>query len=256
MNTLLLPPVVHMPPLDPRFSRFTPRVGLKQDPFMGLPALAYQDQLALAHARRLERERATATGITGTFCEAFFTNRGDFTAHGNATAETSLIAGLNQQPVIPPSYFLGAGSAGRGFSVLARGILGTTSTPTIIFQLRLGATAGATFLSGTSIGVTAAITTQSGVSNKWWELRFDVICTVQGIGTGNATISGAGAVTSPGGFASPFIYALNPTTPDTATWTSTFDAAVTQYLNLSATWSAASASNTITCKQLIVTAFG
>lgn len=247
---------VLMPPVATAFRDLTPRVRLKENPLAGLPAWRQYDELTLAHAKRLYRQRDEMTGITGAYTEAFFTNRADFTTLASFTAEASLLAGSNQQPIIPPSYFLGAGAAGRGVSVLARGVLSTTSTPTFTFQVRLGATAGPTFLSGTSVGVSAAITSASGVSNKWWELRLDLICTVQGIGTGNATLSGAGHVSSPGGFASPFVYALTPTTPDTATWTATFDAALTQYLNLSVACSASSASNNITCKQLVVSAFG
>lgn len=211
------------------------------------------DELAIEHALRHERNRAEGTGITNTYVEAFFTNTGDFTAHNTSAAEVSLLGG-NKQPIIPATHFFAA--AGRGVRILARGTLGTTSTPTITFQIRFGATAGATYLAGTSVGVTAAITTASGVSNKFWELRYDLICTVQGIGTGNTTLSGAGYVMSPSGFASPFIYPLEPTTPDTATWTAAIDGAVTQFVNMSATWSAASASNTITCKQFVMEAFG
>lgn len=247
----------------PSWPRSIPRrwfdVGrLSPSPADGLSALETLDYLALQKAHRLKRQLddVRATGITATYCETFFCNEADHTAHSNSTSEVSLIAGTNKQPVIPANHFLQQGAQFRGLSFLARGVLSTTSTPTIIFQLRAGETAGSSFLSGTSIGVSAAITTASGITNKWWELRLDLIATVRGIGTGNTTLSGSGYVTSPGGFASPFIYPLEPTTPDTATWTATINGGVTQYINLSATWSAASASNTITCKQLTATAFG
>lgn len=197
-----------------------------------------------------------ATGLTLAYDETFFVNEADHTAHSNSASETSLLAGTNKQPIIPANWLLQQSGAFRGVSITARGVLSTTSTPTIVFQVRFGETAGATFLSGTSVAVSAAITTASGITNALWELRLDLICTVRGIGTNNATLSGAGLVSSPTGFASPFVYQLTPTTPPTATWTSTINAAVTQYLNLSATWSAASASNTITCKQLICKTHG
>ncbi len=235
----------------------TPRISLLKNPLDGLHARHVLDAIALADARERERRMASieATGLTNTWNEAFFVNRADFTALASSAAEGSLLGG-NLQPVIPALHFHGPASIGRGISILARGVLGTTGTPTITFQVRLGETAGSAYLSGGSVGVSAAITTASGVTNKWWELRLDLICTVQGIGTGNATLAGSGYVMSPAGFAAPYIYPLEPTTPDTATWTQTFNAAVTQYVNLSATWSASSASNTITCKQLIACAFG
>ncbi len=54
------------------------------------------------------------------------------------------------------------------------------------------------------------------------------------------------------GFASPFTYAIEPTTPDTATWTAVIDASLTYYLNVSVTWGTSSSSNTITLKQLLL----
>jgi hypothetical protein len=135
-------------------------------------------------------------------------------------------------------------------SFLARGIIGTTGTPTIIFQWRMSSTAGSSTLSGSSIGVSSAITTASGISNKLWESRLDLICLTPGQGTGNTTLQAHGTVASPGGFASPFVYPLEVTTPDTATWVQTFDATLTYFVNLSITWSASSASNTITAKHL------
>lgn len=190
---------------------------------------------------------------TASWTELLFSNRADYTAFNSSAAEGSLLAGLNQQPVIPALFFDGNRGFGKGVRLEAAGVLGTTSTPTITFQVRLGTTVGSSYLSGTSAAVSAAITTQSGVSNKWWYLSLTLLCNTPGQGTGNTTLSGAGYVTSPGGFASPFTYALEPTTPDTATWTVAVDDTVTQYINLSVTWSASSASNTITCKSLTLT---
>lgn len=210
------------------------------------------DQRSIATARALRDNELRLSGTTGTWAEVAFVNTADYTAMSNQSAETSLLSGVNEQPVLPALFFFNKQGRHRVIDIIARGVLGTTSTPTITFQWRLGTTSGPTFLSGASIGVSAAITTSSGVTNKWWESRLTLQCNTTGIGSGNSTLSGAGYVSSPGGFASPFVYALEPTTPDTATWTATFDNSVTQYVNLSATWSAASASNTITCKQLLL----
>lgn len=123
-----------------------------------------------------------------------------------------------------------------------------TGTPTLVFTLRMGTTDGAAFVSGTAIATSAAITGQSGVTNKHWQMEGVFMCNTPGRGTGNATLSGYCEVWSFAGFASPFRYPA----PDSATWTATFDAGLTTYLNLTATWSAMSASNTITCKQCVV----
>jgi len=222
---------------------------------MKLATYQARDLLALQRARQIERRRdwLKCSGYTGTWSELMFVNKSDYTAYASSSTEGSLLAGGgNEQPIIPATFWLGKPGTLRTISLLARGVLSTTSTPTIIFQVRIGSTSGSSFLSGTSVGVSAAITTQSGVSNKWWELRLDLVCTITGIGTGNTTLAGAGVVKSPGGFASPFTYALEPTTPDTATWTATVDGSVTNYCNLSATFSASSSSNTCTCKQLFM----
>jgi hypothetical protein len=242
--------LVHLPAWRREIGReFKEMARLKH----GVSAHRYIDVLALQSARRIRREQERLSNLSGTYTEAIYTNYADYTANANTSTETSLLVGVNRQPVLPALFFDQQGRAnGKAITILARGVLSTTSTPTIIFQVRLGTTAGASFLSGTSVGVTAAITTAAGVTNKWWELRLDLICNAVGIGSNNTTLSGAGYVTSPAGFASPFTYALEPTTPDTATWTSTIDNSVTQYMNISTTWSAASASNTITLKQLIV----
>lgn len=212
------------------------------------------DHLALQRAA-LVRRRADwlrAGGLTQTWAETIFANRADYSAFNTSSSEGSLLAGVNEQPVLPALYFDGNKGFGRTVVLEAEGVLGTTSTPTIIFQWRLGTTSGSTFLSGASVGVSAAITTASGVSNKWWKSRLTLTCNTPGIGAGNTTLNCEGEVYSPGGFASPFIYPLEPTTPDTATWTATIDNSVTQYVNLSVTWSASSASNTITCKRLLM----
>lgn len=211
------------------------------------------DEAAIIRARRLHK-RAHAiqcSGLTGTWSELIFSNRADYSALASFTTEASLLGGTNVQPVFPALFFDGTRAFGRTIRLLARGVLSCTGTPTYIFQVRLGTTSGSSYLSGTSVGVTAAITCASGITNKFWELGLDLVCNTPGIGSGNTTLSGAGYVSSPGGFATPFVYALEPTTPDTATWTSTIDNSATQYVNVSVTCSASSASNTITCKQLL-----
>jgi hypothetical protein len=241
----LLPPWPHAIPATE-----SPRARLVNCPRL----LPHQrvDALALQHARRLRGEFPTMSGTTGTWSECMWVNNQDFSAFASSASEGSLLSGVNDQPVIPAFFFLNRQGRSRAISLLARGVLGTTGTPTIIFQVRIGSTAGSSTLTGTSVGVSAAITTGNGVTNKWWELRLDLVCTTPGIGTGNCTLAGSGYVQSPTGFASPFVYPLEPTTPDTATWTNTIDAGVSNYVNLSVTWSASSASNTITLKQLLL----
>lgn len=239
MQTLLPPWPQNLP------RHFSDRAILKHPPLSA-------DQLAVAHAQRRARERQVArcSSFTGTWSELLFVNTADYSAFASSASEGTLLSGVNEQPTIPALFFFNKPGQYRALSLVAQGVLSTTSTPTIIFQVRASSTAGSSTLSGTSLGVSPTITTQSGVTNKYWRLQLDLACRTPGTGTGNTTISGAGFVTSPGGFASPFIYPLEPTTPDTATWTATLDNSLTYYLNLSVTWSSSSSSNTITLKQL------
>jgi hypothetical protein len=179
-----------------------------------------------------------------------FTNRADFTAHANSTSEVSLFTGgTNSLPALPAfSFDLSNGGFGKAFRFQASGVFSNTGTPTLVFTLRMGTTDGAAAVSGTAIATSAAITGASGVTNKRWEMDGTFICNTPGRGTGNATLSGSAEVWSFAGFASPFRYPM----PDSGTWTATFDAGLSQYLNLTATWSAMSASNTITLKQCVV----
>lgn len=240
-------------PTGPVARRFSKRTDLTGVPVRS--PLEAREAAALRHAMRT-RDQANlmkCSGLTGTWTEAIYTNTADYTAVASFTTETSLLSGTNRQPVLPALFFDQGGRAqGRAISILGRGVLSCTGTPTYILTIRLGTTSGPSYISGTTVGITAAITCASGITNKFFEFRLDLICTAVGIGTGNTTLAGAGYFMSPGGFAAPYFYAIEPTTPDTATWTSTLDNSATQYLNCSLTCSASSASNTATLKQLIV----
>jgi len=182
-----------------------------------------------------------------------FTNVADHTTLSSFTSEASLLGGTNLQPLLEAFYF-DPQNHGRGKAVrlVAKGLLSCTGTPTYLFTVRLGTTAGSSYLAGTVVGVTAALTCQSGISNKQWELDLLLVCRTPGIGTNNCTLAGAGWLTCPGGLASPFQYPVQPSTPDTATWTATVDGGLAQYFNLTAACSASSASNAIVCKEIML----
>ncbi len=176
-------------------------------------------------------------------------NLTDYTAFNTSNVEGSLLAGGGGiQPHFPSGTFVEGGGVGRAWEIIAGGVCGSTGTPTITFQWRLGVTQGSASLAGTSVGASAAITMANGVTNIPWEARHILRVTAAGMGTGLTTIQFGGWVKSSGGFAAPYEYPV----PNSATWTATFDAALTYYLNLSVTFSASSASNTATLKRLLV----
>jgi hypothetical protein len=193
---------------------------------------------------------------TGTYCEATFTNIADYTALASSNVEATLLTPVSpdvtRQPTFFPSFWAGNQGIGRMFTIRGGGVFSTTATPTMIFQFRLSPTVGVTTLSGASVGITAGIVTASGITNKWFWFELDMVCRISGQGASKTTLSGTGFIQSPGGFATPFLYPIEPTTPDTATWTQTVDSSVANYLNVSLTWSASSSSNTCQLKHLAV----
>lgn len=188
------------------------------------------------------------------WADCLFQSRADHTAVASFTAESSLLAGTNCLPSFPALFFFDQNRPGKTILIKASGIVACTGTPTYTFTVRIGTTGTSTYLSGTQVAASSAITCQSGITDKVWELELLLCCRTPGLSTSNATLAGSGRVQSPGGFAAPYIYSLTSGGGDHATWTSTIDASLQQYLNLSVACSASSASNTITCKNLTVEA--
>jgi hypothetical protein len=194
--------------------------------------------------------------MTFSCADLIFSSFADHTALSSFTSEASLLAGTNQQPRFPVGFFDRTGGVrNRSFKVRAAGVVSCTGTPTYTFTARIGGTVGSTELGGTAIAASAAITCQSGITSKIWELELDFTVRTPGQGANNCTLAGTGFIKSPAGFAAPYIYALAPSGGDSATWTSTINAAVENWLNLSVACSASSASNAITCKDLLVWAW-
>ncbi len=188
---------------------------------------------------------------SGTFTDCLFSYANDFTALASSASEGTLLAGPNLQPRFPAGFFDRRGyKSDVAVRVHGAGVISCTGTPTFTLQCRLGTSQGSSQLGGTSVGVSPAITLQSGVSNKQFEFYLDILVKSLGEGSGNTTLTCVGRVQSFGGFASPFSYALQPSSPEQATWTATIDPTVDQWFNLSATWSASSSSNTATLKVL------
>lgn len=188
---------------------------------------------------------------TNTWPELYFANKAAFSAVTNTLSETTLLGGANLQPTLsPPTFAAVPGAAARCISFKGWGLLSNTGTPTLTFKFYLNPTQGSASLAGTTIGASAAITTASGVTSKIWKFELDLICQTPGQGTGNCTLFASGTISSPAGFASPFSYAITPGGGDSATVTATLDGSLTQFFNMSATWSAASASNSITLQAL------
>ena len=152
----------------------------------------------------------------------------DGVAVANTTTETIVFPNIK----IPFSSF----AVGKTFKLKAYGKLSTTGTPTIIFAIRAGGVAG------TLIATTEAITNGSGVTNVNWEIEVTIVCRAIG-SSGSLLVMGTAKVHTAAGTVVVNIFGVSgwdAPAPVTVDLTADVDLALT------ADWSAASASNTLT----------
>ena len=161
------------------------------------------------------------------------------TADGTALASSASIGIISPNSSTNPPFTIPANSLfpGAALRVRASGRHSTTGTPTLTFGLYYGGTGGV------ALAATAAITCGSGVTNLTWSAMFEVV--VRSIGT-SGTVMAIGNVT---GVGSSIAFA-----PASAPAVATIDTTAAKTLDLCATWSASSASNTITCHSFLVEA--
>ncbi len=162
------------------------------------------------------------------------------TTSGTAVASTSAETIIFPDVTIPANYF----QDGRLLRLRAFGQYSNTGTPTLIFGLRWGGVAG------TLLCKTAACTTPSGVTAACWDL--DVLLQTRANGASGsimangtarvfAAVAGTVASATGEGLVTPMTNG-GVITPAAVTLDLTASAA----LSLTATWSASSASNTLT----------
>ena len=152
----------------------------------------------------------------------------DGTAVANTTDETIIFPNIT----IPANYL----QDGRVLRLRAFGKLSTTVTPTIIFALRWGGVAG------TLIATTEAITNGSGVANVNWSIEAYIQVRTNG-STGTVLVMGAAVVQTS---ATAVVHNIFGVSGYDAPAAVTVDLTADTALALTADWSAASASNTLT----------
>lgn len=189
---------------------------------------------------------------TNQWLEPLWTNGADGPQVVSAAAETALLSSTSGQPWFYPGFWGNPTAKGKVVEIRAAGVLQTTTgPPTYTFFVRLGSTQNV--ISGTIIAQSAGIVTvASQGAGTYWDLECTILCNTPGIGTGAATLTSWGKVSSPNGFASPFSYSMEVSTPPNATWTTTLDGSLSQYLMLSMNPGTSSASNNATLKTLRV----
>lgn len=165
------------------------------------------------------------------WAEALDTTIADGTAVANTTTETIIFPNVP----IPANYM----NFGRTLRINAFGRLSTTGTPTITFKLRWGGVAG------TTLATTEAITNGSGVTSVNWSIEAFIQNRSNGA-TGTLFVMGRARVqTNASGdpTVKSHIFSVSGSDLPAAV---TVDLTATSDLALTAQWSAASASNTLT----------
>lgn len=159
---------------------------------------------------------------------------GSITADGTAVANTTTETAVHPAFVLPANYM----QDGRRLRITASGKLSTTGTPTMTFALRWGGAAG------TLLATTEALTMGSGVANvNWW---VDLIVQTRTNGSsGSLMIMGKCFVHTAAGTVLMNVFGVSGF--DAPAAVGSLDLTVDTSLALTAKWSAASSSNTLTC---------
>lgn len=189
-----------------------------------------------------------ARGLTlGTYGELLYSLPAPTAPLANTTTRTLISGSTSTQPAfkLPANFFPpGFGGSGQAVYVVAAGVYSTTGTPTLTVAAALDTTQG-TF--GTALAATGAYTTESGAANFGWQLAF--YATSSAAGTSGTLNSNGTFAHGAGGNAATAAAAQLMVGSSSAITVNTL---VDNYLEIWATWGAASPSNTITLQQLLV----
>ena len=163
----------------------------------------------------------------------------DGTALASSTTPTSILPGAAKF-TLPANYF----SIGKVLRVTAQGRVSTTTgPPTLTLDVRFGSVI--VFNGG-------AMTTVASVTNKSWELMALLTCRAIGAST-SANMLGIGKWTSSAAVGSTGGNANTCVLPDSAPAVGTgFDSTISSVVDLFATWSASSASNSVQLHSFIL----
>lgn len=154
------------------------------------------------------------------------------TADATAVANTTTEAIAYPDVTIPANYM----QDGRRLRITASGKLSTTATPTMVWAIRWGGVAG------TLLATTELITMGSGVTNVNWRMEAELQTRTNGA-TGTILASGLLSVHTAAGTVLQNVFGVSGFDAPAAV---TVDLTTDKALSITADWSAASASNTLT----------
>ncbi len=194
----------------------------------------------------------TGTGMELLYCSNHAAATLAFTSSGTeAQVNTTALFGV--QPHLPADFWLpNRNQVGRGIRIVARGTLNEVTTPTCTITIR-GGTAGN--VSSAPILLGSETITIGGAGGGFdFYLCGDVILTAIGAAGANSTVMGRGTIQSinywnaTGSTVAVGLYGGALVTAPT----DTIDTSIVNYINFNAAFGAASASNSVVLKQLLV----
>lgn len=159
------------------------------------------------------------------------------TALASSTAETSLLTGTTKYGLTPTVGTIPASAMnvlGKWLRVTARGVVGNTGTPNLTLKLLLGTSVALT---------TGALATVTITGSGSWVLSGDLYVASTGA---TGTVNGHGKLIYNQTTVVGVVHDLPTASPVTVDWTSALA------IDLKATWSASSSSNTIALTTLLV----
>ncbi len=183
--------------------------------------------------------------FTGTQVELLYAFFGASTNLATFTAEDNLLKTYPACPLPSLRQLLdGVGKRSSSLRVKARGQVGSTTTPTFTFTLRL-ITSETWSAGGIILGTSGAITTASTVTLAPWEMDVDIGLVTLPAAATNATVKTMGTVAG-AGFTNAGSIPANNVSPNLAT----VDLSAQYYLWLSAACSASNSLNLINTQML------
>lgn len=190
--------------------------------------------------------------LTGTVTELLYASTTVGATKNTFTTEAQLnpTASMGVQAHLPPDFWLpNNNQIGRGIRVVARGLLGTTtSAPNYTFNLRGGAAGNIT--TNPLLAGTGAVTMAASLTNVAWEWSCDLMLAAIGAAGANSTLQGQGMLFVGGVSGAPYPVVGGGTVPTTTV--TNVDTSITNYLNFNVACNTSNAANTVTLNQLLV----
>jgi len=183
---------------------------------------------------------------TGTQTEALSASY----VNGSALASSSTATAIGPTTgaaYLPANFFLPSSGVGKSLLVKAFGVLSDTATPNLTIGVTANTTQG-TYNSSGIFATTGTLAQGSGVTNVPWDLEVLITCSAVGA-SGTFLADGMFRVYNTATTINTARCSSSTNNPNTALTLSTESA---YYVELFATWSAASASNTITVYNVAV----